>query len=41
MKQPDYSGYERDKRDWIAKHPNHTPAEYERAMRNIAARRGV
>jgi hypothetical protein len=41
MKQPDYSGYERDKRDWIAKHPNATPSEYDRAMRKIAARHSV
>jgi len=41
MKQPDYSGYEAAKRIWIAKHPNHTPEQYQRAIRRIAARYGV
>lgn len=41
MKKPDYSGYERDKRKWIANNPNATADEYDRAMRKIAARHGV
>lgn len=30
--------YERQKQDWIAKHPEATTAEYDRAMREISAR---
>lgn len=41
MKQPNYSGYERDKRVWIAKNPKATPEQYTIAMRKIAARHGV
>jgi hypothetical protein len=38
---PDYSGYERAKRLWIANKPNATPNEYQKAMRKLAARFGV
>jgi hypothetical protein len=41
MKQPDYNGYETAKRILIAKHPNHTPEQYHRAIRRIAKRYGV
>jgi len=33
--------YERMKAEWIAQHPNATPAEYAQAMREIAQRCGV
>jgi hypothetical protein len=32
--------YEAEKQDWIAKHPEATPQEYEQAMREIAKRIG-
>jgi t-SNARE complex subunit (syntaxin) len=41
IKQPDYSGYESAKQQWIASNPNATPEEYQRAIRKIAARYGV
>jgi hypothetical protein len=41
MKQPDYSGYEAAKRIWLTKNPSHTPEQYQRAIRRIAARYGV
>lgn len=33
--------YELLKQEWIAKHPNSTPQEYENAMRNIARKLGL
>jgi len=38
---PDYSGYEAAKQRWIAANPNHTPKEYQIAIRIIAKRYGV
>lgn len=32
--------YEAAKAEWIARHPNATPAEYQAAMRALAARTG-
>lgn len=32
--------YEASKKDWIARHPEATPEEYERAMREISERIG-
>lgn len=34
-------GYERRKAEWIARHPDATPAQYARAMRGIARKVGV
>lgn len=36
-----YQAYEAAKRAWIDAHPGATPAQYEAAMRAIAARLGV
>jgi hypothetical protein len=33
--------YERMKAEWIAQHPDATPAEYAQAMREIALKAGV
>lgn len=33
--------YERMKAEWIAQHPDATPDEYARAMREIALKAGV
>jgi hypothetical protein len=41
MNTPNYQGYEAAKRIWIAKHPNHTPEQYQKAIRAIAKRYGV
>jgi len=38
---PDYSGYEAEKRLWIALNPTATPQEYEDAMQVIARKYGV
>ena len=38
---PDLLEYERLKGRWLADHPVHTPEEYQRAMRTIAARCGI
>lgn len=34
-------GYERRKAEWIARHPDATPAQYARAMRGIARKAGL
>jgi len=36
-----YQTYEQAKQAWVASHPDATAAEYEAAMRAIAARLGV
>lgn len=36
-----FMNYEQAKRAWVAAHPDATSAEYEEAMRAIAARLGV
>lgn len=36
-----FLSYEQAKREWVAAHPEATSAEYEQAMRAIAARLGV
>lgn len=36
-----YDLYEFLKREWIAKHPNATHEEYQRAMREIAKKAGI
>lgn len=38
---PDYAGYERFKREFLRDFPMATPAEYERAMSQIAKATGV
>lgn len=37
----DVQSYERLKREWIDKHPEASPREYEQAMRRIARECGV
>ena len=39
--QPNFAGYEAAKKKWIARNPNATPNEYQKAMRALAARYGV
>jgi len=39
--QPDFAGYERAKRVWIANNPTATPSQYATAMRKLAARFGI
>tara|TARA_R110000868_G_scaffold411073_1_gene701703 strand:+ start:144 stop:296 length:153 start_codon:yes stop_codon:yes gene_type:complete len=38
---PDFARYEREKQDWMRRHPASTPEQYQAAMRAIAARCGV
>ena len=33
--------YEQLKREWVAAHPDHTPAQYEAAMKALAKRLGL
>ena len=37
----DYNRYEVLKATWIAKHPNASPRQYEKAMKSIARKCGV
>jgi len=36
-----YQNYEMEKRHWVSAHPEATPAEYEKAIQEIARRCGV
>jgi hypothetical protein len=36
-----YQQYEQLKREWIEKHPNATPAQYQKAMQVIARKCGI
>jgi hypothetical protein len=36
-----YSQYEFYKQEWIAKHPNATPLQYQKAMQEIARKLGI
>jgi len=40
-REPDWHLYEQLKREWIAKNPNATDREWNKAMREIAARCGA
>lgn len=36
-----YQQYEQLKQEWIAKHPNSTPEQYQKAMQAIARKCGI
>jgi hypothetical protein len=38
---PDFARYEREKQDWIRRHPAATPEQYQAAMVKIATRCGI
>lgn len=38
---PNFNRYEELKADWLSRHPNATRAQYELAMREIAAKCGI